>query len=487
MSQYIRDRWGTERGFPGGPVYAITQSADGYLWIGTEAGLVRFDGSSFRLLRDLIPTSISTGPVFGLVSDNDGNLWVRSWGPMMLLYRNGELKNARSDLDWPYSGVTAMYGSKNGALLFSEMDSGAIMYRESGFETLAPASALPRSPVISMAETPDGDIWMGTRDAGLFRLRGRETSAITKGLPDRKINCLLSDGEKNLWVGTDNGVARWNGAELTRAGVPPALNRIQALAIARDRDSNVWIGTAGGLLRVSPRGVSSFEERDRWSSGAVTALFEDREGNLWVGSAQGIERIRDGVFMTYSASKEMPSESNGPVWAGSEDRAWFAPSDGGLYWLSNERIGRVSEAGLGRDVIYSIAGGKDELWIGRRRGGLTRLRPRAGSFEARTYTQAEGLAQNSVYAVHQSRDGTVWAGTLSGGVSRFRDGKFTTYTTANGLASNTITSILEGSDGTMWFATPAGLSALSNGRWQVYSARDGLPSDDVNCLFEDST
>jgi signal transduction histidine kinase len=118
---------------------------------------------------------------------------------------------------------------------------------------------------------------------------------------------------------------------------------------------------------------------------------------------------------------------------------------------------------------------------------LTRLRLEAGSFQTDTYTQADGLAQNSVYAVHQNRDGTVWAGTLSGGVSKFDGGRFTTYTAANGLASNTVASILEGSDGTMWFATPNGLNSLSEDRWQTHTVRDGLPAENVNCLLEDST
>jgi ligand-binding sensor domain-containing protein len=118
--------------------------------------------------------------------------------------------------------------------------------------------------------------------------------------------------------------------------------------------------------------------------------------------------------------------------------------------------------------------------------GLTNLRGAGSSFAAKSYTQADGLAQNSVFAVHQSRDGTVWAGTLSGGVSRLRNGKLTTYTTANGLASNTVSSILEGADGTMWFATPNGLSALAADGWRVYLMRQGLPADSVNCLLEDS-
>jgi ligand-binding sensor domain-containing protein/signal transduction histidine kinase len=487
LSQYIHDRWGTENGFPGGQVYAITQTTDGYLWFGTESGLVRFDGLNFRLIRDLNPASPNTGPIFGLVADHDGNLWVRSWGPMMLRYRDGELKNVRWDLGWSYSSVTAMYEANNGALLFSEMGSGTIKYHNKMFETLVPTTALPRSPVISMAETPDGDIWMGTRDAGLFRLSGQQTFAITKGLTDQKINCLLPNSDGKLWVGTDNGVVIWNGSELIKSDMSSSLSQVQILAMNRDRDSNIWIGTANGLVRVNAKGISSFDERNRRPGGAVTALFEDREGNLWVGSTQGIERFRDGVFMTYSVSEGMPSENNGPVYIDSEGRTWFAPSDGGLYWLKDGQIQRVTTAGLNADVIYSISGSKDELWIGRQRGGLTHLRFQGQSITAKSYTKTQGLAQNSVYAVYQSREGTLWAGTLSGGVSQLIDGKLTTYTATNGLVSNTITSILEGVDGTMWFATPNGLSRLSKGQWQSYTAREGLPSPNVNCLFEDSS
>ena len=108
------------------------------------------------------------------------------------------------------------------------------------------------------------------------------------------------------------------------------------------------------------------------------------------------------------------------------------------------------------------------------------------SFTAKTYKQADGLAQNSVYAVHESLDGTIWAGTLSAGISRLKDGHFTSYTTSNGLTSNTVTSIAEGLDGTMWFGTPNGLSALTKNGWRTYTVSDGLLSQDVNCLLQDS-
>jgi ligand-binding sensor domain-containing protein len=109
-----------------------------------------------------------------------------------------------------------------------------------------------------------------------------------------------------------------------------------------------------------------------------------------------------------------------------------------LFWQRGTHIEHVAAAGLDKDVVYSIAGSKNELWVGRQRGGLTRLGFKDGSLAVKTYTQADGLAENSVYSVHQSRDGTVWAGTLKGGISSLRNGGFTTYTSANGLLSNTV-------------------------------------------------
>ena len=154
------------------------------------------------------------------------------------------------------------------------------------------------------------------------------------------------------------------------------------------------------------------------------------------------------------------------------------------------------EAELGNDIVYSIAGGRDGLWIGRQRGGLTLLRTTSHSRPAhssltftaswRTFTTAQGLAQNSVYSVYESHDGSVWAGTLSGGVSRLSNGRFTNFTKDQGLRSNTIDAIAETSDGTMWFATPNGLSAFSDSHWRTLGVRDGLPSENINCLLVDS-
>lgn len=486
MSQYVRHRWGPENGFPAGPVSAITQTTDGYLWIGTDAGLVRFDGSTFNLVRDSGPAGYSIDRILGLTADRDGNLWVRIPEPTLLRYRDGAFTYSSPDPHYE-ARVTATTRTHDGELLLASRRNGAEVLRASKFETLATAAALPRSPVTSIAETATDDVWLGTRDEGLIHLHGQQVSTIRKGLADLAINCLLPAGNGGLWIGTNRGMFRLSDLEITQSGVPSTLIHEGVLAMTRDRDSNIWIGTAElGLLRLNAKGLASFAEPDRVPGGAATAVFEDREGNLWTGTANGIERLSEGAFVTWAAPQELPPENDGPIYADSRGRIWWGPDTGGLYWLSDGKIGRVTEAGLGEDVVYSIAGSEGELWLGRQHGGLTHLQPEGGSFQAETYTQREGLAQNSISAVHRARDGTVWAGTLNAGVSRIRGREFKTFTSQNGLAADTVTSIFEGSDGTMWFGTAGGLSRFAGDRWQSYGLQDGLPSENVNCLIEDS-
>ena len=483
LSQYVHDRWGFEQGFPGGAVYAITQTTDGYLWIGAEHGLVRFDGLNFHLMKRTDSPAAPQGPVSGLTADSAGNLWIRTQYMGLLRYRDGTFQNVLADSPWADNGVTAMCRSRRGEVLFVVPANGALTYRGGKVVALAPASGLPL--VISMTEAENGTVWMGTRDTGLFSLSNGRISAAAPAAPDRKINCLLPF-DRELWVGTDNGIERWNGTELTENGVSSALKRVQTLAMLRDQDANIWLGTAAGLLRLNAAGVSSLEESGQRLGVAITAIFEDRERNLWVGGTQGLERLRDSAFLTYPIPAGQGSDNNGPLYIDEQNRTWFAPSDGGVAWLKGAQTGSVTNAGLAKDVVYSFSGGTNELWIARQRGGLTRLGYDGAALTAETFTESDGLAQNSIYAVHRSRDGTVWAASLSKGVSRFKDGGFTTYTSAQGLASNTVASIAESLDGTMWFATPNGLSALSKNRWRTYTGREGLPPGNVNCLLEDS-
>jgi len=485
ISQYVHDKWGEDKGFIGGRIYAICQSTDGYLWIGTERGLVRFDGSNFTLIQRPLPNSAPISPVRGLVTDASGNLWIRLEGPRMLLYRGGKFEDPYVRLDLQDITFTATASDYEGGVILSGLGERTLRYKDGRLETIVSTEQNPGT-VISLAATRDRSIWLGTQDNGLFRLSQGHISKVAQELKDAKINALLPAETGGLWIGTDHGIHLLEGGVLAKLNLPSSLRQLQILAMVRDHDTNVWVGTDHGIVRITPSGAVSLDQLNPEPGHEVTEIYEDFDGDIWYGGSRGIERLRNGMFTTYSTSDGLPSSGIGSVYADSTGRIWFAPLSGGLYWMKEGKVGHIPVDGLEHDVVYSISGGDGEVCVGRQQGGLTVLTGKGDSFTARTYTEADGLAQNSVYSVHRDRDGTIWAGTVSAGVSRLKDGKFTNFSDANGLPSNAVNSIVEGFDGTTWLATPSGLALFANGHWRNYTARDGLSSSIVRTIFEDT-
>jgi signal transduction histidine kinase/ligand-binding sensor domain-containing protein len=490
LSQYLHSQWGTEQGFIWGPVHAFAQTPDGYLWIGTEKGLVRFDGSTFQLFNHSNSPALPMNAVFGLTTDAEGSLWIRLQSPTLLRYRAGRFDAPLPNLSPADTSTTAMFSGAGGDLLIAYSNR-LLTYARGKFTNVPAATDDQNLLVMSIAESPDGSVWLGTRDSGLYLLRKNEITNITKGLPDRKVNSVIALRNDELWAGTDGGVVGWNGKEVTSAGIPGCLRNLQALAMLRDQDSNIWVATHDGLMRVTPDGTCSAAPPSDQSDDSVSALFEDSDGNIWAGNSEGIERFRETLFTTHTIAKQPYSEDMGPLAVDSEGRTWFAPSEGGLYWFKEGRAHQISVDGLNKDVVYSLAatigaGGQSEIWVGRQRGGLTHLQFRNGVPVGRAYTAPPALAGTSISALHLSGDGSVWAGSLDSGVRRLRIGKFDTFNSLNGLASNSLKAIAEAPDHTMWFAGPAGLTRLVNGRWRTFTSADGLPPGNISCLYGDS-
>jgi len=487
ISQYAQDFWAAENGFTGGAIYAIAQSSDGYLWIGTEKGLVRFDGLEFKFIQVGNSSLYADEPVVGLLSDDRGNLWIQLRNQYIVRYHDGIFENVLIDSSKIKMSVTVMSRSENGDILFATLENGVFKYNGDGFSAVIPPANMPRSMAISIAGTRKGDIWLGTRDRGLYQYGGTEYKNISDELPDLKINCLFSTGDEELLIGTDKGMIYWNGRGFSEPDSFKRLQNSQIIKVIKDRDSNFWIAAnPRGVWRINGEKTVAIQNDNGQLNGTVTAVFEDREGNLWLGTPRGIGRFRNSAFTTHFNAGGLPADNNGPIFIDSKDRTWFAPASGGLYFLEGNQVKNVAVQELEKDIVYSIGGSGEDLWIGRQNGGLMRLYPEGGTFASKTYGEKDGLAQNNVYAVHRARDGTVWAGTLSAGVSRLKDGKFKTYTTLDGLALNTVTAMAECADGKMWFATPAGLSSFDGKRWQTFKSETGLPSDIVNALFVDS-
>jgi signal transduction histidine kinase/ligand-binding sensor domain-containing protein len=487
MSQYVHTRWGKDKGFVGGIIYAISQSDDGYLWLGTDRGLVRFDGERFLLIKRPIAGQPTIGPVRGLVRDSVGNLWIRPQGPQLLLYRDGQFSNAFQSLGFPTATITAMGPDNHGNVLFSGLYSQTMRFASGKFERLSGTNEASGSIVTSIAETLDGRIWMGTRDDGLLvETNGGRISRTALSLVNYKINALAPSANGGLWIGTDQGLRFLSTVGDISIRAPRWNNDNQVLAITKDLSVNIWAASSRGLIRVTPGGEFSFLPADGKGTAAVTAVYEDNDGSIWFGGSAGLERLQDGLFTTYTSQGGIPESNGGALFVDGSSRTWFAPVSGGLYCFDHGLVDRIRLDGLDHDVVYSIVGYGNDIWIGRQRGGLTRITRNGSGLSAHTFTQRDGLAQNTVYATYVARDGTVWAGTISGGLSRLKDREFSTYSMSNGLNSNAVNSIIEGYDGTIWVGTSAGLNAFRGDAWSHWSIAEGLPSEDVRSCFEDS-
>ncbi len=264
-------------------------------------------------------------------------MWILLDGPYLLRYRDGKLEDAYARFGMQDSAFTAMSRDSKGGLLLSGLGHPTLRYRDGKFETVAHSDEGPGT-VLSVTETRDGRIWMGTPDDGLFRIDQEHISNVSRELANSKVNALLPASNGGLWIGTDAGIKFWDGSALAKIGPLSSIGQLQILAMIKDRQANVWIGTNHGLFRMAPDGAIS---PDPDSNGKVTTICEDRDGDIWFGGLRGIERLRNGIFTTYSTAQGLPSESTGPIYVDFEGRTWFAPLSGGLYWLKDGRVGRV--------------------------------------------------------------------------------------------------------------------------------------------------
>ncbi len=484
------DSWVSSTGFTGGHVYSIAQTGDGFLWIGTTNGLTRFDGLSFAAISIHTSESFANPSVIGLATDVNGHLW--STNGLQIFRQAGDQWTVGLPARGPQPYQDSLVASTPGGLLLCAAGyEGILAYDSEGTHPLIGPSEMPGA-AIALAWSPDRTLWVGTH-IGLFYVeitRGIRSAHRVDGLTDTKVNCLLPLGPHRLLVGTDKGLWLLESGTVTQVGINAQLKTAQILAVARDLDDSVWIGTQSGLFKTEHNEIASnisFQSPTRLGVGSVvTALYADREGSMWVGGLDGIERYRASAFTTYSVSRGLTSDNAGPIYVDEQERTWFGPSTGGLLRFNQDRATQVATAGLEADGVYSIAGGGGDIWVGRKRGGLTVLHTRGTSMQAQTYTSKSGLAEDAVYSVYRSPDGTIWAGTLRKGLSRFRHGEFRTFTTNDGLLSDSISAISGGpSADSLFVGSPNGLSELRNDHWVTYTPRDGLPPGPVDCLFLD--
>jgi ligand-binding sensor domain-containing protein/signal transduction histidine kinase len=490
--------WDHASGFSGGHIYTMTQTPDGYLWMATGNGLLRYDGLSFDVIRREHSVDLSNGFIPGAVTDSDGRLWATDDFTHVYGYENGLLRGPVPDNTPHNYAPSAINKGADGWLLFASPFQGVVEYKHGEHRVLLEPRALEGVPS-SIAQTADGNIWIGTAEKGLFYLRsvkGEQSLVQVPDLRNKKINCLLPLPNATLLIGTAEGLFIWHGDNLA-SEVNSVLGHGEVLALASGRKGRLWIGTAGHVFEADAKDIDndgriqSIEQFAATGNRTVTALFEDRDANLWIGEPNVLERYQDNAFGTYRSATDrsdgLPCANCGAIYVDSQHGLWSAPLSGGLFRVSQGRVQSIDIAGLNNDFVYSITGADDEVWVARRNGGLTRLTVEGDAVRVSNDWPPSEAVQDVVSALYRGVDGTVWAGTLHQGVSRFRNGTRQTITTKEGLPSNRISVITGNKSGKIVVGTPTGIAELSGDRWTSYNTHDGLPPGAINSLFLDDS
>ena len=529
ITQYVHDVWKTDAGLPQNSVLSIAQTPDGYLWLATEEGLVRFDGVRFTVFDKSNTQQIRNNVILALLTDRAGNLWIGTNGGGLVKYRQGKFSVLTTHQGLSNDSVLSLYEDQEGSLWIGTDGGGLNRLKDGRYETYTTKDGLASDAVFAITEDAHNNLWVGTHD-GLNRFKdGRFTTFTAKdGLPANYVRTLYVDHQGALWIGTNGGgLGRLQGGHFTTYTSRDGLSSNAIWSLYEDSEHSLWIGTGdGGLNRLRDGKFVTYTSKSGLSADSVWALYEDREGSLWVGTASGgLNRFRDGLVTTYTAQEGLSNDVVLPVFEDNTGAVWMGTNGGGLNRFENGSFKTyTTKDGLSDNLVFSISQGADgSLWVGTRkgldrfqngrftvyntqtglpndivmatytdregnlwvgtRGGLTRFA--GGTFT--TYTTKDGLSNDCVLSITEDAQGVLWVGTSGGGLNRFQGGKFTSYTTKSGLTNDVVWTLYADSGGSLWIGTNGGgLERLRNGKFTTYSIRNGLFDDKIFEILEDN-
>ena len=474
--------WLTENGLPQNTVHAIAQTSDGYIWIGTEEGLARFDGIKLTVFDKQNTPEIKSNYIRSLLADRQGALWIGTAQGLVRM-QQGKFTLFTSNDGLPSETIQAIYEDRESNLWVATAN-GLALLKSGGLTRFTTRERLISGSIQALLEDSDGAFWIAT-PYGVGRIKdGQFTNyTVRDGLGSNSVRAIQQDRGGRIWFGSLGGLTSFEGNRFRTYTTRDGLPNDRIISLQPDRDGGLLIGTAGGLCRFSDGRFTSFNPGEPLSTSTILSLLEDAEGNLWIGTESGgINLLKETKFTTYTARNGLSNDLVKSIYEDHDGNVWIGTDGGGLNLLKNGRLNAyTTRDGLSSNVVLSLAGDDaGNLWVGTP-DGLNRFSQ--GKFT--TYTAADGLANNDVRSIYLDGRGTLWIGTR-GGLSRMRNGVFKNFTEVDGLPNDLVTTLHEDTKGNLWIGTLGGLARLTNEEFTTFTTRDGLSSDAVISIHEDS-
>jgi ligand-binding sensor domain-containing protein/signal transduction histidine kinase len=533
---YPRASWTQAEGISLTGVTSITQDHEGYIWLGTGAGLLRFDGARFVRWETLGPPLPQTS-VVGLAPSKDGGVWVAfgNSGGVSHIDSLGSLQSYSWRDGLPAGPILAVLEDYEGTLWVGGFD-GLARLRNGHWERFGQARGISDGASVSrIFEDRRGVLWVVSQ-AGLFGLdrpadmfeRYRDGTAEMRAIEEdvngaiwavdavqgvRRIapgpsgrttdvatrlsggTVLLKDRQGYLWIGSDHGLfnLRHQDWGLSSALEPVAsVERSAAnsvLALFEDREGSIWVGTSGGLTRLAVTTTSQVTFRPEFVGMQVSALAADRDGSVWIATSNGLNQITANESRWYREAEGLPSKVIRALHADGGGRLWVA-TDRGVAWISKGQV-RLLAGNRG----YWMP---DDLYTGT--NILNRVVAITSDTQGRLwlcdytglYQWKDGVlldlrgdvGRRTATAVLADSQGRTWVGFTVGGAVVHYNGRFQTFSTADGLPDAIVTAFYEDRAGDIWVATTSGLAKYENGRFWTVTMRNGLPDDAITAMTE---
>ncbi len=518
IREFVIDHWGMEQGLPQNSVNAICQTRDGYLWLATFGGLVRFDGVKFTVFDRFNTPGMKADRCLALYEDTRARLWIGTENGL-ILYSNGKFKTYQTEDGLPSEIVGKIFEDHRG-VIWALSDGLPVYLRDDRFHAINPVPpghgmepmlfddnvllswggsrvfAIKGDSAFVVMEPKDferlggdlrdlvrdrqGAVWMALSPGGVLRFTpGRLTRFQTEnGLASRYAHSLFLESNGDVWVSTYKGISVISHGSVVSIQRADGLMDDQVSTITKDREGNIWVGTpTGGLHRLRRALFKVLGRKQGFSIEGILSLFQRRDGSLLVGTnCGGIYEIRNDKVKFSTLNALTTNMCNWSVFEDSRGRIWL---DAGRLVMIEHGKAKTFET-INERVFALYEDRKKRMWAGTI-NGLFSLAEGKGQ----QWGKIRGLSNNDVRALHEDSNGNLWVGTVAG-LNKIAGDSVTSFTAIPGLASHYFRSIHESEDGTLWFGTyGGGIVRLKNGLFSVITTREGLFDNIVSHIVED--
>ena len=447
ITQYSHEYWNDEENLPSRAILDIEKGPQGFLWLATFEGLVRFDGKQFKVFNTANTPALKSNSIWALHRDRQNRLWIGTNG----------------------GGATLMVPSE-------------------GWKHYGKEDGLADQVIRVIEEDKQGNVFLGTVN-GLNVVEGGDLSAIQQigeddGLPHDKIESLLSDARGNTWVGTSAGLCVYDPDSEEPLRQIKKLENVGITALYQEPEKkSLWLSTsAEKLYRIKPGGDDINKVSLPKDTGNIMSIIKDKSGSMWLGTQKGLVRLHDDQMQFFDESQGLTHNQVRSLYLDELSNLWIGTYRGGLNRLKNGSFLTYTEKeGLAGNVVYPIYQDRGEtVWIGTTEG-LSHFD--GESFES--FTEKDGLPDNIIRSVTRGPDGNLWVGTYQGGISKYDGSSFQNFGTDDGLKTSKVRQVFWDESSTMWAATGRGLMRFDDGRFTTEGIPEALKEASVISIYQD--